>query len=206
MAFVPAPNIAMVEWRCTRFAQQIENRIHVNLGGAPAAGDLMDLAIAMWNWWELDHSLGLASSVGLREVVVTYLGIAEGEQVTYAPDATTTGALGGIELPNEVSFCVSLRTGNRGRSARGRWYVLSLTNDLMLDPNNLNPTAVALFVADLNALRVIIEGLGYFHAIVSYRTGNAPRPGGPVYFIVTNASAVDSTVDSMKRRKPGVGS
>lgn len=206
MPFVPAPNIVQVEWRCTRDGQQIENRLMVNMLAEPTHNQLVALADEMWDWWENIHSAHLAIGVLLREVVVTYLGEENGLQFSFAPDATTTGALSGAALPNECSFCVSLRSGNRGRSARGRWYTLSVVLDQMVSENYLTSTAVGLFVADLDALISTIGTLGYLPVIVSYRTNNAPRVGGPVYFVITNATAVDAGVDSMRRRKPGVGS
>lgn len=205
MPFVPAPNIVMVEWRCTRLSQKIENRLMVNFLGVPEPADMSSLAVEMWDWWETDHSLNLSQTVLLNEVVMTYMGAADGPQVTYAPDATTTGALVSIDLPNECSFCVSLRSGLRGRSARGRWYTLSVVNDQMLDPNFLTSAAANAFVADLNALRTIINTAGYIPTIVSYRSGGVPRPGGPVYYAFENAIATDTGIDSMRRRKPGVG-
>jgi len=154
----------------------------------------------------LDYAEHLSTGVGLREVVLTSLHEQNGAQVTYAPDATTTGDLTGVALPNEVSFCVSLRTGNRGRSARGRWYWLSVNQSQMVDDNNLTTQALGDLPGDMNALMAAIEAISFMPVIVSYRTNNAPRVGGPVYFPITNCTAVDSTVDSMKRRKPGVGS
>lgn len=206
MAFVPAPNIAQVEWRCTRNGQQIENRLMVNMLADPTSNMLTALAVTMWDWWENIHAPHISDEVLLREVVVTYLGVANGLQVTYAPDTTTTGVLTVGALPNESAFCVSLRSGLRGRSARGRWYTVSVVFDQMVDANFLTSTAVSDFVADLNALLTEITNSGYLPVIVSYRTNNAPRVGGPVYFIITNATAVDAGVDSMRRRKPGVGS
>lgn len=206
MPFVPAPNIVMIEWRATRNAQNIENRVMVDMLEEPNIIAMSDLAIVCWDWWENVHSNHLHASVNLREVVATSLHEADGPQYSYAPDTTTVGQLDGTALPNECAFCVSLRTGHRGRSARGRFYTMSVAQAQMLDDNNLTPTAVADLVSDLTALRTAINDPGLLLTIVSYRTDNAPRVGGPVYFPVSGATAVDATVDSMKRRKPGVGS
>lgn len=206
MPFVAAPNVVMVEFRATRNLQNVENRVMVDMLAVPIAADMTDLAVACWNWWENVYAEHLHVSCGLREVVVTSQHVADGPQVTYAPDTTTVGDLTGAALPNECSFCVSLRTGNRGRSARGRFYTLSVTQAQMEDDNNLTAAAADDFATDLNQLMAAITGEARLPVIVSYRTGGAPRVGGPVYFPITNCTVVDAVVDSMKRRKPGVGS
>jgi len=111
----------------------------------------------------------------------------------------------GLALPNEAAFCVSLRTGHRGRSARGRFYTLSVVFDQMADDNFLEPTAAENFRASVGRLMVNLTAEGGLPVIVSYITNNAPRPGGPVYFPITNVTVVDNEIDSMKSRKPGVG-
>jgi len=51
MPFVPAPNIVMVEWRCTRNNQNIENRLMVDMLNEPFVSDMQDLSVVCWNWW-----------------------------------------------------------------------------------------------------------------------------------------------------------
>jgi hypothetical protein len=195
----------MVEMRATRNNQNIENRVMINLLTAPTPALLEDVAIACWNWWENIYSVLLSTTVTLREVVATDLSVDTGDQFTYAPDTTTAGQVAGSALPNESAFCVSLRTGSRGRSARGRFYTLSVVHAQMFDDNFLTPAAAAAYVAAVQGLITVISDAGWQLTIVSYRHNNAPRVGGPVYFPVSTASAVDNCVDSMRRRKPGVG-
>jgi len=162
--------------------------------------------VACWDWWENNHAGKLSNEVNLRGVVATSMHELNGPQFTYAPDATTTGTGTATPLPNEVSLCVSLRTGARGRSARGRWYMLSVDEGQMQNTNQVTDAHAEACAASLRNLNSIIIGLGYLLVIVSYVSNKVPRPGGPVYFPVTNAIVVDTIVDSMKRRKPGVGS
>lgn len=204
MPFVPAPNVAMVEFRCSRNGQNVENRIMVNMLAEPTAADMSDLSVAAWNWWELDHADMLPGDVGLREVVVTSQHTVDGPQVTYAPDTTTTGNVGGFALPNEVSYCISLRSANRGRSARGRWYMLGLADGQLADTNNVTSAYATAAAASLQALVTAINA-SWQAVIVSYRSAGVPRPGGPVYFPIVNAVTVDTVLDSMRKRKPGVG-
>lgn len=205
MAFVPAPNIVQAEWRCTRNGQKVENTLHINMLAEPNAADMTDLAIVLWNWWENNHSDLLVPEVLLNSVVLTSLHAADGPQVTYAPDTTTVGQLGGFALPNEVSQCVKLTTGHRGRSARGRWYMLSISDAQLADTNSLTSVAGDAMVVSLQQLINAISAEGYQASIVSYVSNKVPRPGGPVYFPIQAAAMTDLILDSQRRRKPGVG-
>ena len=204
MAFVPAPNIVMCEARATMDGQQVENRFMCHSPTAINSAKLEDVAVAVWDWWELTYAGVLTSNVLLREVVATDMGEQNGEQFTYAPDSTTTGTFGGAPLPNEVSLCISLRTGVRGRSARGRYYQLCVGEEGRGSTNTVSTTYAAACVAAGQALITALAGIAPL-TIVSYRANNAPRPGGPVYFEVTSAILVDNVLDSMRSRKPGVG-
>lgn len=206
MAFVAAPNIIEIEWRCLRYGQKIENRIMVDILGTPPEDAAPELAELAWNWWENTHSDHLHTSVQLASVVATDLSVQDGFQSVYAPDSTTTGALGGDGMPNECSFCLQLTTGKRGRSSRGRFYTLSVTRDQMATDNELLAESAGEFVSDLLALRTAIVALPYQWVVVSYVSNGAPRPGGPVYSAISGVKYTDLLIDSMKRRKPGVGS
>jgi len=205
MAFVPAPNIVQCEMRATRNGQQIENRIMVDALSVPDNAMLLDIATIAWEWWRDEYAAVLPSSINLREVVCTDMSSQNGGQVTYAPVTNIVGGITGGGLPNEVAVCVSLRTGVRGRSARGRLFTLGVAGSQMADENTINATADSLITTAVQALINAIAAKNYVPVIVSYRSNNAPRPGGPVYFVITSAVIVDRVVDSQKRRKPGVG-
>lgn len=205
MAFVAAPNIIMAEVRCSRNGQLMENRFMVNNAGPVTPTDLQQVAIIVWDWAELAYLPLQSPQVKLNEVVCTDLTTLTGSQYTYAPDSATFGTATGFNLPNEVSLCVSLRSLNRGRSARGRSYIFSLQDSQMADTNNVTSTFATAIAAAFNALITALTSDGRYLAIVSYVSEKAPRVGGPVYFEVENAVIVDTVVDSMKRRKPGIG-
>lgn len=205
MAFVPAPNIVMVEVRATLEGQQIENRFNINAQEAVTPTIVNDITNVVNNWAITQYFDWLPVAVQLRETVGTDLTVQNGDQVTLVPEAPVVGAVGGAQEPNEVTICVSLRSGLRGRSARGRSYVFALPK-VQVSGNVLSETWIDGFVTSYQILIDALATNGTPLTIVSYRTNNAPRPGGPVYFAVTTALIVDPIVDSMRRRKPGVGS
>jgi len=205
MSFVAEPNIIQMEWRYTIAGQKCENRVNIDFLSEPNLSNLTSFATGAWNWWENTYSAWISDQVNLREVVATQMGIQNGVQYTYAPDTTTVGQITGECLPNETSFCVSLRSGVRGRSARGRWFVAGIPNAGRADTNNLNSTYAEGYRSSLQTYIDAIAANDVFVSIVSLRNNNAPRVGGPVYFIVTSAVIVDTVLDSQRRRKPGVG-
>lgn len=204
MPFIPAPNIVMVEMRALSSGQQVENRIHVNVLHAPTLADLNTITPYFWDWWQNTYAPLLPATVELVEVVATSLHVENGLQDTYAPSVGVVGGDITGALPNEVSLCISLRTGTRGRSARGRFYWLAIPIGSMADQNNVETAFGSSCVGAVQTLINGLEDIGQ-PTIVSYRTNNAPRPGGPVYFPISSAMLVDRLVDSQKRRKPGVG-
>lgn len=204
MAFVPAPNIVMVELRCTLDGQNIENRWMFNALTTPTPGIVAEITNLVSVWAQNAYFDWLPNAVQLREVVGTDMSVQNGVQHTITPEAAVLGGLIGEAMPNEVTLCVSLRTGVRGRSARGRTYVLALVEQHVTQ----NTVAQVLIDAQVATFQALIDTMttnGRPMAIVSYRSNNAPRVGGPVYFLVETAVVTDSIVDSMRRRKPGVG-
>lgn len=203
MPFVPAPNIVQVEIRAVSDGQHIENRIMVDVLTEPTAEILSDLATAVWNWCDDSYSLQLPDQVSIEAVVATDMSSAEGGQVTVAP-APLPGAVGGGALPLNATLCFSLRSTSRGRSARGRLYILALPAT-QVSQNTVGSTYTTNVTTILNGLKDTIDALGYVWSIVSYIHDNEPRVGGPVYFAVNNVIVVDRTVDSQRRRLPGRG-
>jgi hypothetical protein len=170
----------------------------------PTLADLNTITPYFWDWWQNTYAPLLPASVELVEVVATSLHVENGLQDTYAPSVGVVGEDITGALPNEVSLCISLRTGTRGRSARGRFYWLAIPLGSMADQNNVT---TAFGSSCVSAVQTLINGLTDIGqpTIVSYRANNAPRPGGPVYFPISSSMLVDRLVDSQKRRKPGVG-
>lgn len=203
MAFVPAPNIVQVEIIGLKDGQIIENRFHVNVLGEPTSGNLATLNGAVQAWINTHYLPRLPDEVAITEVRLTSLHQQNGIQLSSPMNVTGAGTTGA--MPNEVTLCVSLRTGFVGRSARGRFYLLGLPLDVM---DTQNRVLAAYRSAVATALQALISGInaaGFVMVIVSYITNNAPRVGGPVYFVVSSAVVTDDIVDSQRRRRPGVG-
>jgi len=189
----------MVEIRATKDGIPVENRIHVNCFHDPTAADLAAIANAVAVVVNNDWRDALPSDLNLREVFVRSLQTQNGITHTLAFGQPAPGLFTGEPLPNEVSFCAKLTSLFSGRSARGRLYWMGLSIDqvagnfvIAANANNIQ--------AGLRNMRDAIAALGFAWVIVSYRSNNAPRVGGPVYFIVQDAVFVDTKVDSQRGR------
>lgn len=204
MPFVPAPQIVRVEVRALYLGQHIENVFDIDALTAVGPGEIDDITNLVSVWAQAEYWPLLPNTCQLTEVVGTDMGDENGGTHTIIPEGTVVGGRSGDPMPNETSFCVSLRTGSRGRSARGRKFVLGILKD-DTDANSLIGTLPADFVAAFQTLVTTMTTNGFAWVIVSYIHDNAPRVGGPVYFPVTTCVAVDNLLDSQRRRKPGNG-
>lgn len=204
MAFVAAPNIVEVQFRCTFQGSLTMNRIHVNVLHTPTSSDLATLVSELAGWW-IDNVAPLVNvSLELREVYAKSLASQPGPEATFSEGLPVTGSLSGEALPANCSLAVSLRSNVTGRSSRGRWFWQGFeegqSNGSLISSGILTSIDQA-----LTNLRSDIIDLGFIWVIVSYRHDNAPRVGGPVYFNVLDITIIDNVVDSQRRRLPGRG-
>lgn len=128
----------------------------------------------------------------------------DAENDLQATSAVGAGAGGLVQtpLPNNVALAVKRSSGLTGRSARGRVYFPGLTvNALGTNENFFTTTIVDDIVEVLNALRVILEAIGWIEVIVSRYINNTKRSEA-VVFPVTFYTATDLRVDSRRDRLP----
>lgn len=202
MQFVPVPNCVQVEMRFTQDGQKVENVFHVEKDGPDQAGTRLTVAGYFYQWWTTEMAPLINDQVQLREIYVTDMSAQNGGSTTYVPIATTYGASVQDPLPNNVTLAVSARTSQRGRSFRGRSYVVGLTRNTVLH-NRFNDAVVT---AVQNAYNTLIND--YIEqgqlVVVSKVSGGVPRTEG-VTTPITAWVVVDNVVDSQRRRLPGRG-
>lgn len=135
------------------------------------------------------HVRGLTSSVDLESV--------NGDNAGAGTDSA--GA-----LPANVAFCMSLRTGFTGRSARGRFYAMGLSTDQLVTLNHVTST----YVTNLHTMLTDILGAaataGWTLVVLSRQNGGV-KLSAAVARPVTSIIAVDTVLDSQRRRLPGRG-
>jgi hypothetical protein len=199
MAFIPAPGVAQVEIRASYFGIFVENVFNFTTGEDPATESvLVDLAAQVASSWTANLMPELNISYTLREIFAFDLSVQSGAQAT---DTTVLGQAGGVNqagMPGNVAFCVSKRTGLRGRSFRGRTYFVGLSEPDVAS-NILDATRAGNLVDGLEAFRSDLISAGFQMVIVSRASNGAPRVTA-VSTPVVAVLAVDNRVDTQRRR------
>jgi hypothetical protein len=208
MVFVPVPDVCAIEMRFTRGGQQVENTLsfHNNLGVDTT--NMLTLATLCAEWWYNTLRAVQANSLVHTEVYARSLDSDVAPTVTYTGRSGATGALatGTTLLPNNVTFCISFRTNGRGRSYRGRNYLLGMTSAWKADVNTVDTGYANAAVA---AYEELLPGGTYdptpYRWVVASRYYNkAPRNPG-IAIPITTVLYVDNNIDSQARRLTGRG-
>jgi len=196
--------LALVEIRFTWNGQLVENRLHFRHATSPEPGfaelDALCntvLARVVADWLPL-----MSTTVSLREVYAeTYNGAGS---LGFSLLGSGTGSASGNGMPGNASFCLSLRSGNVGRSRRGRMYTIGMV-EAHQDSGVVTSTYRNAWLAALSALIAAALGDDWILCIASFISGGAPRASG---FLtdVTTVIAIDDFVDSQRRRLQGRGS
>ena len=153
MTLPVAPTIIKCSLFQTLNGQPIMNRFHVKVGATnPSAAECNAVAVAVANWWAGNVQDLVGDQLSLREVHAQSLAEVNGPQATFSTGLPAAGALTSPTLPGNVAFCVSLRSGLTGRSARGRWYWGGLTES-QVSQNQVDGGTATSIVAASRAMR-----------------------------------------------------
>ena len=154
--------------------------------------------------WVLSTLLpNLSNNVQFLMVEAKNLSILDGGVAVYNAPSGSFGGIGDGSAPNNVSYCISLRTARSGRSYRGRFYVAGVPkNKITGDTIEANWTNDLL--AALNGLIALLTSLDKLLVIVS-RIQDHIVLGVAVATPVETASVTDFVVDSQRRRLSGRG-
>jgi len=204
MAFVPAPNILQVEIRATKALQKIENRLYVNCLHEPTNADIDAVNAVVATVIATHWIVNLPSDITINSLFYRSLHTQNAIQREIPLTSNNVGQLITTPAPNQNTICISLRTSSAGRSARGRLYWLGLAES-QYEVNQMVPADLTSIVAAVAQMRSQLAAADHPWTIVSFVSNKVPRPGGPVYFLVSSVLAVDGTLDSQRRRMPGRG-
>lgn len=210
MPFVPVANTVLVEFRMTSDLQQVENTLYFEYAADPTSPEMLSLGSALLDWWVGFYAPLIWSGVELREIVITNLTSASSDQVSFPVPAGTTGDLSLAPLPSNVTLTVSFRTASRGRSFRGRNYVVGMIKDQTTGANAVDAPTVASWISAYEELPTVAAGESVVWVVVSRFSGvdgdgdPIPRVAG-VTTPINSVVIVDNVVDSQRRRLPGRG-
>lgn len=204
MAFIPAVNTALCEMVCLWSDQIVENTVYFEKAAAWSEDDLLAVARDMLDWWSAAVAPYTNVNVTLQEIKLTDLTSDTAPSVTALPTTPIPGEVTGDPLPNNCTLSIAFKTAGRGRSSRGRNYVLGLS-EANVNGNVVDATTVTMirnaYVAMESAASVTVP---VAHVVVSRFHNHAPRTTALIQH-VTSYAIVDPFIDSQRRRLPGRG-
>lgn len=203
MAFIPAPNTALVELRYLQDNQNVENTLWFENDAGWTEPTLVALGLAIRDWWTTNLQGGIGQDVVLREIYVTDQTSNVGLSATITSGLPLSGTASTDATTNSNTLCVSFRTAQRGRSYRGRNYVVGLPINA-LDQNTVTAGYRNFVQSAYAALLTVAADQNSRWVVVSKQLNNVVRTIAD-RTPVTAVTVVDSTVDSQRRRLPGRG-
>jgi hypothetical protein len=205
MTFQPVPNTA-------RFAIRIRSGL-----GDDVINVLYFLRQGQWGLPELEAAAQTLATAWVNEVMtnisassVFFSVQSRGERVQddvafeYVLPSPVSGSRTGDALPAQCAFCITHLTGLVGRSNRGRTYFGPLAEQ-DTDGSLLSSARAVGFRNALVGIRNVMGNAGWQHVVVS-RVRNKTRLPVAITVPVIGYRFTDRTIDTQRRRKPGVGS
>lgn len=182
--------------------QLVVNVYHVSTSNPITTVNLTALAQVFIDWWNTDGKTQSSAAMALDNVVVTDVSQQNGLQVQVDVSPAVPGTLVGADTPSNVAAVVSWRTGQSGRSYRGRTYWGGLIAS-EVSTNFISAPRIAGMLVAFASLRTAILATGNVLVVASYRANGAPRVVGTPTPI--NSITMDTRVDTQRRRLPFEG-
>lgn len=201
--FVPVLNTVSVETICLYNSQRVENVYHVHVP-SELESDMNLIAAAVKTWWTTNVQPSIAQTVSLEKIVVKGMLSRTSTGIEYVTGLPVVGADNTQGLPNHCAIAVKWITGMRGRSFRGRTYHFGITTQRLSNQNTITAAYQTVLKNAYTALITDIEAItDHYMVVVSKMANKSWRVEGVTTRIV--GCAVDTTMDSQRRRLPGRG-
>lgn len=199
MAFQAVPNTAEAVIRYSIQGVLVTNTFYARRNTMYNLQNLVDLATAVDDWVGTQALPTMSNQLEYQATVVRGLAL-ENDNEVVTNVSTGFGSNAGTPLPNNCAFAVARTSGLTGRSARGRVFWPGMTVNNLSTVENFVTTGYASVVTDvLNALRALLDLIGWIEVIVS-RYANGAKRSEAVTFDVVNYTATDLRVDSQRAR------
>jgi len=203
MAFVEAPGIAEAALLYQSPGGEQVNTLYFIGDVEWDVLSLLALGEDIAAWWVAKISGQVGGEIVLYGVRCTSLVSETAPSVVYDVNPPEPGTHTSAQrLPGNVTMTVTFRTATRGRSSRGRNYVVGLTENQVAG-DVVNGAVVAAYVAGYQDLLTDVTANGATHVVLSRYTGGGPRPEGIGNPVISYTS--DGIVDSQRRRLTGRG-
>lgn len=185
--------------------QECANVLHYRDTDGVTAPNLPQIGAGVKQLWDTWIKPLCANTLALRSVVCTDLSASGPPVLEYATGLPLAGTGASPQLPNNCTVAISLKTGLRGRSYRGRLYHLGLMESQVTANAVIAGTVTSLLSSYVRF--ALIDQVAPLHdfelGVLSYYTNGALR-ANPVFTAVTDLSC-EGIMDSQRRRLPGRG-
>lgn len=203
MAFQSVPNTAQIDIVYTLNNKPVQNVMYAEHPGGYNLADLEALAAAV------DAAVG-ANWFPEQPQEASYVrtetrGLEEENDLTASDNSSAgAGSATSATLPGQVTYSIKKVSGLTGRSARGRLYWIGVPRGFLdtADENFISQAYSTNVIANVEAVRVAINGEGTWEAkLVSRFSNNVKRAFG-VTFDWVGVTAVDLRLDTLRGRLP----
>lgn len=202
-SYIPVENVAKVEFFFRQDGQRVENVFHVKNFSGWSGSALTDLQSYMTAWVTEEYLPCLHANLQFYGIKITDLTTSSSPVLeSYTTEGEQGGVSVGAALPNNVSLVVKWLTGSRGRSYRGRTYIVGIPASGVLN-NNATTEFSGVMSTAMGALMTVLSERVWSLVVVSYCNAKAWRTVGVATPI--SGYAIDSVLDSQRRRLPGRG-
>jgi len=116
-------------------------------------------------------------------------------------NAGTGTMAGAFTLPANCAFCITLKTANTGRSARGRFYAFPAEDTALASVNTVSNTYRDGITGFLVGMSESLSAAGFPMVVLSRFTNKALRATG-IGFPIIDFVARNNTMDSQRGRLP----
>jgi hypothetical protein len=198
MAFIPTAGAVRVDIQFVQTGQQIHNIIWARREAAWTQTEREGLADAIETWWTTTARSHFTNNIALSQITVVNQDAFNSPSTVHVVSPTVAGTVAQNSVPTNAALCATLRTDLRGRSFRGRMYLAGWSQTEMNNAITATTTLIANLIADLVALKGVIDALGAIWVIVSKWSNKVPRAAGLCTPIT--AVSMDQYIDSQRRR------
>lgn len=204
MAFIPAEKVVQVSLNMTYLGQLVQNTLYWQFDDPVTIAGMEALGTLVVAWWDVELAPQLSTQLTLNNVTLTDLSDETAPVVVWTGSLPASGTNSSPALPGNVAWVIKFNTLARGRSSRGRNYIVGLCEGNVAG-NLLDVGAANFIVTAYEELMLPMTSPQTAKWVVLSRyENNAPRLFG-LAREVTSVSYTDLVLDSQRRRLPGRG-
>jgi len=174
MAFIETPDCIKVTMSFLSDAGVVAQNVFHTLNALPSSGAEQNFICGIFaDFWSEFYGTLTTVNWKLDYIEARDISVEEGTSTILTVGEDATGA--GSASADNVSMCITWRTGFAGKSARGRSYLLPPPTSAVLE-NTITNTHVVNAVAAFNNLKTTLSTTNNDLLVASYQHNGAPRP------------------------------